>query len=34
MNLSDLAKTAFFVDLKFDKVTLPSFSMDVSYFVA
>jgi hypothetical protein len=31
MNLYDFAKTAFLVDLKLDSVTLPSFSMLVSY---
>jgi hypothetical protein len=34
MKRSDLAKTAFLVDLKLESVTLPSFSMLVSYFVA
>lgn len=31
MNLYDLGKTACLVDLKFDKVTLPSFYKLVSY---
>lgn len=34
MILSDFAKTAFLLDLKVDKVTLPSFSMLVSYLEA
>lgn len=33
MNRSDLAKTAFLVDLKLDNVTRPFLSMVVSYLV-